>query len=87
MLVNTTKTKALVISRSKTAPIFPELLLEGTVIEKVAELKVLGHPNCFLCCLFNTKLSFKNHIRSIAASTSSKLGITTKALFVLMIQF
>ena len=43
MLVNPMKTKALVISRSRRlAPFFPDLVLDGTVVERVTELKVLG---------------------------------------------
>ena len=37
MLVNSMKTKALVISRSRTlATIFPNLVLDGTVVERVS---------------------------------------------------
>ena len=65
---------ALFISRSKTlAPIVPSLELDGTVFERVTELKVLG-------VILDTKLSFESHIRPIAASASSKLGISRKAL-------
>ena len=52
MLLNPMITKALVISRSRTlAPIFPNLVLGGTVVERVTELKVLG-------VVLDTKLSF-----------------------------
>ena len=74
MLVNPMKTKALMISRSRTlAPIFPNLVLDGTVVERVTELKVLS-------VVLDLKLSFENHIRSIAASASSRLGIMRNAL-------
>ena len=43
------------------------------MVERVAELKVLG-------VILDAKLSFEGHIRSIAASASSKLGIMRKAL-------
>ena len=73
-LVNPLKTKALVISRPRRlAPIFPNWLLYGTVVERVTELKVLG-------VVLDAKLSFEGHIRSVAASSSSKLGIMRKAL-------
>ena len=43
ILVNPMKTKALVISRSMTLePISPNLVLDGTVVKRVTELKVLG---------------------------------------------
>ena len=77
MLVNPKKTKALVISRSRTlAPIFPNLVLDGSVVERVTDLKVFG-------IILDTKLSFESHISSIAASASSKLGIRRKALCLL----
>ena len=73
-LVNPKKTKPLVISWSRTlALIFPNLVLDGTVIERVTELKVLG-------VVLDTKVSFEGHIRSMAASASSKLGIMRKEL-------
>ena len=60
------KTKVLVISRLSTlAPIFPNLVLDGTVVQSVTELKVL-------VVVLDTKLSFESHIRSIADSASSK---------------
>ena len=56
MLVNPIKTKALVNFRSRTlAPIFPYLVFDGTVVEKVTELKVLG-------VVLDTELSFESHI-------------------------
>ena len=72
--MNPLKTKAKVISRSRTLmPIFPKLVLDGTVVKRVAELKVLG-------VVLDAKLLFESHIRSIAASASSKLGIMRKVL-------
>ena len=54
-LVNTMKTKALVISRSRTlATMFPNLVLDGIVVERVTELKVLG-------VVLETKMSFECH--------------------------
>ena len=62
LLVNPMKT------RMTLARIFPNLVFDGTVVERVTELKVLG-------VVLATKLSFESHIRSMAASASSKLGI------------
>ena len=74
MLVNSTKTKALVISRSRTlTPVFFNLVLDGILVERVTALMVLG-------VVSDTKLSFESHIRSMAAFASSKLGIMKKAL-------
>ena len=75
--MNLMKTKALVISRSRThAPIFHNLVLDATVVERVTELMVFD-------VVLDTKLSFEGHIRSIAAYASSKLGIMQKMLFLL----
>ena len=53
---------------------FPNLVFDSTVVERVTELKDLG-------VALDTKLSFENHIRSIAASASSKCGIMSKAVY------
>ena len=74
MLVKRIKTKALIICRSRTlTPIFLYLLLDGTVVEGMTELKVLG-------VVLSTKLSFESHIRYAAASAFSKLQIMRIAL-------
>ena len=49
------------------------MVLDGTVVGKVTELKVIG-------AFWIQKLSFESHISSIAASASSKLGILRNAL-------
>ena len=48
-------------------------MLDGTAVEKVTELKVLG-------VVLDTKMYFGSHIRLIAAYASSKLGNMRKAL-------
>ena len=48
-------------------------MLDDTMVDRVTELKVIG-------VILDTKLSFEGHIRSMAASASSKLGIMRKAL-------
>ena len=53
---------------------FPNLVLDGFVVERVTELKVLG-------VVLDTKLLFESHIRSIAASASRKLGVMRKVLY------
>ena len=65
MLLNPTNTKALVITWPRTlAPIFFNLVLDGSVVEKVTEMKVPA-------VVLDTKLSFESHNRLIAASASS----------------
>ena len=66
MVVNNIKTKALVILISRRLVSSFRNLLDGTVVERVTELKV--H-----CVLLVTKLLFVIHIRLRAASLSSKL--------------
>ena len=62
------------ISRSITlSPVFPNLVLDGTVLERLTELKVFG------AVLDKKKLSFDSLIRKIAASASSKVGIKRDA--------
>ena len=74
MVINPSKTKALVVSRSRTAvPGFPDLLLGGVVVDLVDDLKILG-------VTIDKKFSFEKHLRSVAASAASKLGIMRKAL-------
>ena len=50
------------------------MLLTGTVVDRVTELKVHN-------IILDTKLSFANHLRSITASASSKLGIRRNMLY------
>ena len=80
MAVNPSKTKALVTSRSRTkSPEFPGLYLNGAPVKVVQELKLLG-------IILDSKLTFEAQIRSIVASTSSKLGILRKVagLYIVM---
>ena len=46
-------------------------MLDVTVVERVIESRVL-------CVVLHTELSFERHVRSIAASASSKVGIMRK---------
>ena len=79
MLVNPMKTKTQVISRStKLSLFFPNLVLDGTVFERVTDLKIQG-------VVLDTKLSFESRIRSIAASAPTKLGIVRKALSLVLV--
>ena len=76
MLENPIKAMALEISKSKTlASIFPNLVLDCSVVERLTELKAHG-------LVLDTELSFKSQIRSIAVTSSSKLGFMRKALSV-----
>ena len=76
MLVNPSKTRGMLISRSRTVePMFPDLLIDGSVVEMVSELKILG-------VIPDSKLSFEKQVRAIAASASMKVGILRKTMSV-----
>ena len=54
MLVNPSKTRGILIYRSRTVePLFPNLVVDGTVVEKLSELKILG-------VILDSKLAFEN---------------------------
>ena len=76
MLVNLSKTREMLISRSRTVePLFPDLLIGGSVVEIVSELKILG-------AILDSKLTFEKQVRAIAASASMKVGILRKTMSV-----
>ena len=76
MLVNSSKTRGMLISRSRTVePSFPDLLIDGSVVEMVSELKILG-------VIIDFKLSFEKQVRAIAASASMRVGILRKTMSV-----
>ena len=74
MLVNPSKTRGMLISRSRTVePLFPDLVVGGTVVEMVTELK-------FFCIILDSKLAFEKQVRAIAASAKRKVGILRKTM-------
>ena len=75
MLVNPSKTRGMLISRT-VEPLFPDLLIDGSVVEMVSELKILG-------VILDSKLSFEKQVRAIAASASMRVGILRKTMSVL----
>ena len=78
MLVNPSKTRGMLISRSRTVePLFPDLLIDGSVVEIVSELKILG-------VILNSRLTFEKQVRAIiiAASASMRVGILRKTMSV-----
>ena len=69
ILMNPRKTRRMLISRSRTVePLFPVLVVDGTVVEKVSELKILG-------VILDSKLAFEKQVRAIAASASRRVDI------------
>ena len=76
MLVNPSKTRGMLISRSRTVePLFPDLLIDVSVVEMVSELKILG-------VIFDSKLTFEKQVRVIAASASMRVDILRKTMSV-----
>ena len=76
MLVNPSKTRGMLISCSRTVePLFPDLVVDGTVVEMVSELNILG-------VILDSKLAFEKQVRAIAASASRRVGILRKAMSV-----
>ena len=74
MLVNLSKTRGMLISRT-VEPLFPDLVIDGSVVEMVSELKILG-------VILDSKLTFEKHVRAIAASGSMRVGILRKTMSV-----
>ena len=66
----------MLISRSYTVePLSPDLLINGSVVEMVSELKILG-------VILDPKLTFEKQVRAIAASPSMRVGILRKTMSV-----
>ena len=74
MLVNPSKSRGMLISRT-VEPLFPNLVVDGTVVEMVSELKILG-------VILDSKLAFEKQVRPIAASASRRVGILRKTISV-----
>ena len=60
MKLNASKTKTMIVSRSRTMhPQSPPLTIDGTVVKESANLDILG-------VTFDSKLSFEKHLRSVS---------------------
>ena len=61
MLENPIKTRGMLISRSRAVEhLFPDLVVDGTAVEMVTELKILG-------VFLDSMLAFEKQVRAIAA--------------------
>ena len=68
--------KGMLISCSHTIePLFPDFVIDGTVVEIVSELKILG-------VILDSKLAFEKQVRAIAASALRKVDILRKTMIV-----
>jgi hypothetical protein len=73
IVLNSAKTKSMIVSRSCTVlPASPDLLTDDAVLLESKELPILG-----VC--FDSRLMFGAHVRSVAATAAQKLGIMRKA--------
>ena len=72
MKLNASKTKTMIVSRSRTIhPQSPALTIGGTVLKVYDELVILG-------VTFDYKTTFEKHLRSVSRAASQRLGILRK---------
>ena len=73
MKLNASKTKTMIVSRSRTMhPQSPPLTIDGTVLKESDVLDILGVD-------IDSKLTFEKHIRSVPRAASQRLGILRKS--------
>ena len=73
MKLNTSKTKTMIVSRSRTMhPQSPPLIIGGTVLKESDGLVILG-------VTFDSKMTFDKHLRSVSRAASQRLGILRKS--------
>ena len=69
MILNPNKTKALVVSRSRTVnPPHGDLVLSGVFIQASPNLDIL-------CAKFDSELTFEDHVLDIVFRVSQRIGI------------
>ena len=67
MKLNASKTKTMIVSRSRTMhPQPPQLTIDGTVLKDSDDLDILG-------VTFDSKLKFEKHLRSVSRAASQDL--------------
>ena len=73
MKLNASKTKTMIVSRSRTMyPQSPPLTIGGTVLRESDDFVILG-------VTFDLKLTFEKHLRSVSRADSQRLGILRKS--------
>ena len=73
MKLNASKTKTMIVSRSRTMhPQSPPLTIDGTVLKESDDLDILG-------VTFDSKLTFEKHLRSVSRAASQRFGILIKS--------
>ena len=72
MKLNASKTKTMIVSRSRTMhPQSPPLTIDRTVLKESDDLVILG-------VTFDSKMTFEKHLRSVSRAASRRLGILRK---------
>ena len=67
MKLNASKTKTMIVSRSRTVhPQLNPLTLDGTVLKESADLVILG-------VTFDAKMTFEKHLRSVSSAATQRL--------------
>ena len=73
MKLNASKTKTMIVSRSRTMhPQPPPLTIDDTVLKESDDLDILG-------VTFDSKLTFEKHLRSVSRAASQRLGVLRKS--------
>ena len=73
MKLNVSKTKTMIVSRSRTVcPLLTPLTPDGTVLKESADLVILG-------VTFNSKMTFEKHVCSVSSASAQRLGIMRKS--------
>ena len=73
MILNASKTKTMIVLRSRTMhPQLPPLTIGGLVLKESDDLVILG-------VTFDSKMTFEKHLRSVSRTSSQKLGILRKS--------
>ena len=63
----------MIVSRSRTIhPQLTPLTLGGTVLKEFADLVILG-------VMFDAKMTFEKHLRSVSSAAAERLGIMRKS--------
>ena len=73
MKLNASKTKTMIVSRSRTMrPQSPPLTVGGTVLKESGDLVILG-------VTFDSKMTFEKHLRSVSREAFQRVGILRKS--------
>ena len=73
MKLNASKTKTMMVSRSRTMhPQSPPLTVGGTVLKESDDLDILG-------VTFDSRMTFEKHLRLVSRAASQRLGILRKS--------